>query len=495
MTTRLCQSTIGQMAEHVAVPQYKLDRVQRGIVHIGVGNFFRAHQATFWDDLLCAGQMNWGVSGISLRSSRTHDVLAPQDFLYTLVQAGRNTTYRVIGALKEIIVAPSMPSRAVAALSAREASVVTTTVTEKGYLLRDGAIDFNHVGYRRDLSCLDPPTTVFGYLAASMVQRMVRNSGPMTVICCDNVSGGGAILAEGTCRLLRKHAREVVNWADENVSFATSVVDRVTPVTTDGLARQVRCDTGVVDAWPVATESFRQWVIEDKFAGQRPPLDSVGALFSSDIAAHERMKLAYLNAGHSMVGVMGYLLGVEHIHSSLGNDAVDRFVRRVLTEDVHPLARLPRDVDGLEYVDAILQRFKNASLPYRISQVCSDSTEKVQQRWFPSVDRLVRHGRMPRYFPVALAAWIIFIERAVAEGSLVDPSREKLIDAVRRCRGGDSVISGVLQIAGAASYAFWTDPIFMKAVKTAYSDIRTNGIYTAIARKAKVSRAGGKGHA
>ena len=439
--------------------------------------------------------MNWGVSGISLRSSRTHDVLAPQDFLYTLVQAGRSTSYRVIGALKEIIVAPSTPSLALAALSAREASVVTTTVTEKGYLLRDGAIDFDHGAYRRDISCLDPPTTIFGYLAASIVQRMERDAGPITVISCDNVRGGGTKLAEGTYPLLREHARGVLNWADENVSFASSVVDRVTPVTTDGLVRQVKRDTGVVDAWPVATESFRQWVIEDKFAGHRPPLDSVGASFSADIAVHEQMKLAYLNAGHSMVSVIGYLLGEEHVHSSLGNDAVDRFVRRALTEDVHELARLPRDVDGLDYIDSILQRFKNASLPYRISQVCSDSTEKVQQRWFPSIDRLIRHGRVSRYFPVALAAWIIFIERAVAEVSLVDPSSEKLIDAVRRCRGGDSVMSGVLQVAGAASYAFWTDPIFMRAVETAYRDIGCNGINAAISRKAEMSQAGGESHA
>ena len=433
------------------------------------------------------GEMNWGIAGVSLRSSRTHDALAPQDFLYTVMQADRRASYRVIGALQEIIVAPSTPKRAIAALSAREAAVITTTVTEKGYLLREGCIDFDHDAYGRDLSCIDPPTTVFGFLAASIVERMNRNAGPITVINCDNVRGGGTILSQGTYPLLREHAREVVSWAEENVSFTSSVVDRVTPVTTDGLVRQVMCETGIADAWPVATEPFRQWIIEDKFAGERPPLDSVGASFTDDISVHERLKLAYFNAPHSMVGVIGLLLGEEHVHAALGDDAVDRFIRSALTEEIHPFARVPTDIDGLEYIELILRRFRNASLPYRNSQICSDSTQKIQQRWFPAIDRLVRCRCVSRYFSFAVAAWAIYVERAVSEGSLADPGSEKLVEAVRRSSDPDALVRGVLRVAGAVSHAFWTDRKFMRAVDEAYEDIRRNGIRTAVERTAENS--------
>ena len=338
---------------------------------------------------------------------------------------------------------------------------------------------------------MDNPVTVFGYLAAAIVQRMDRRAGGVTIISCDNVREGGALLRDGTYPLLREHARRAVSWAQDHVSFASSVVDRVTPVTTERLVHRVKSDTGIGDAWPVATEPFRQWVIEDKFAGERPPLDSVGASFTADIAVYQRMKLACLNAGHSIIAAIGYLLEEEHVHSALECDAVERFVRMALTTEVLPLVDLPPDVNGHEYIDLILQRFKNASLPYRISQVCSDSTQKIQQRWFPSIDRLIQFRRRPRYFPVALAAWTVYVERAVKDGTLVDPGSDDLIGAVRRAGGASAIVSEALRIAGAMSYAFWSDLRLRASVEAAYADIRRNGIRAAIGHHRQNSRAGG----
>lgn len=483
MTARLSTANLDQRREGVAVPRYALDSVRRGVVHIGVGHFHRAHQAAYFDDLLCAQAMDWGVTGISLRSARVRDALAPQDFLYTLVEQGEKRSHRVIGALRQIIVARSAPAPAIAALAAPETTVVTTTVTEKGYLPSEGATDFGHDAYRRDLACVDAPKTLFGYLAAALIRRMEIDAGPVTLVCCDNVKGGGMLLEEGTCHLLRHHAPHAVNWARDNASFVSSVVDRVAPGTTDALVRQVRHDTGLADEWPVATEPFRQWVIQDRFAGERPPLDSVGAVYTGDIDTYEQMKLAYLNAGHMIVAVLGRLLGERHVHSALRYGAVARFAKTALINDVYPFVRLPSEVDGLKYIDGLLRRFGNAALPYRVAQVCSDSTEKVQQRWFPSIDRLLKQRHVSRHFPVVLAAWVLCIEQAAKQGALVDPSSENLTGAVAGADSAEALVRGVMRVAGAESFAFWREPVFMNAVSVAVTEIQRNGIRAVIGRK------------
>ena len=484
MTFRLNRSTLGRLARQVISPRYRFDGVNRRVVHIGVGNFHRAHQATYFDDLLRAGDVNWGITGVCLRTSTARDALAPQDYLYTLMEYGRNTSYRVIGAIQEIVVAPTRPERAIAALAANETTVVTTTVTEKGYLLRNGSIDFNHSAYRRDLARNGAPSTVFGFLAASIRRRMEQDAAPMTVICCDNVQGGGEILREGTHCLLRQYGRDAVEWAADNVSFVSSMVDRVVPVTSKRHVRHLFAQTGIEDAWPVATETFRQWVIEDAFLGVRPPLDLAGAEFVGDIALHEQMKLAYLNACHSMVGAIGYLLGETYVHSALRHHALDRFARLFLAKEVDKFIDLPPAFDGLAYIDLTLNRFKNASLPYPISQVCSDSSEKIQQRWFPSIERLIQYRQPPRYFTFALAAWVAQIEQAIAQGSLADPKSEELVKTFQRSRGTDSLVSEMLKVAGAEACDFWNEPAVMSAAETAYRQIKTRGISAALLQHA-----------
>lgn len=495
MTIRLSRSTLGRLANQVITPRYRLDRVKRGVAHIGVGNFHRAHQATYFDDLLRAGEMNWGISGICLRSSRARDALAPQNFLYTLMQADQRTSYRVVGAIQDIIVAPRLPELAIAALAANETSVVTTTITEKGYLLRNGSIDFDHPMYRQDLSRSGAPKSVFGFLAASIRRRMEQDAGPLSIICCDNIQGGGSILREGTHGLLCQYAKDVVTWAEDNVSFVSSMVDRVAPVTSDGLVRLVASQTGVEDAWPVATESFRQWVIEDSFPSKRPPLDLVGVEFADDIALHERMKLRYLNACHSIIGAIGYLLGETYTHSALKHRGLARFSRNALAEEVHGFMALPPASDGLAYIDTCLERFRNASLPYLIAQLCSDSSEKVQQRWFPSIERLIRCRRPPRYFTFALAAWAIQIEQAIDERTLVDSRRGELTEVLEGNRQTGSPVRGLLRVAGAQTYEFWNDSHVMNATECAYREIKRWGIDEALHRHTEALRKGSVSHA
>ena len=471
MNARLCRSTLRRLTDHVVVPSYAFDKVRCSVVHIGAGNFHRAHQAVYCDDLLCAGESLWGVTGISLRSPKTRDALAPQDYLYTTAQLDGNASYRVIGAIREIIAAPDDSTRAIDILAARTTGLITITVTEKGYLLGEDSIDFAREAYCADLVSLQKPHTVYGYLAAAIIRRSKTKTGPLTILCCDNVQGGGDILRQGTLNLLQEHSADSVGWVGDNVSFVSSVADRVAPTTTEKFIRDTARAIGFHDHWPVATEPFRQWVIEDKFAGVRPPFDAVGATYVDDVAPYERMKLSFLNAAHSMIAALGYLLGEDYIHTSLEHTDLARFVRTALVEEIQTVTPLPLTVNGFAYIDNFLRRFQNATLPYRVTQVCSDSTEKIRQRWFPSIDRLIEHGRSPHYMAFVLAAWIACVRQAVTDDSLVDSRRDELIDKLSGAYQSDEIVRRTLDIAGAARQRFRTDTSFMALVDNAYRDI------------------------
>lgn len=480
MNAQLCRSTLRRLADHVALPSYAFDKVRRSVVHIGVGNFHRIHQAVYCDDLLCAGELLWGVTGISLRSPKTRNALAPQDYLYTMAQLDGNVSYRVIGAIREIIAVSDDSARAIDVLAARTTELITITVTEKGYLLGDGSIDFSHEAYCADLMSLQEPRTVYGYLAAAIIRRSQAKTGPMTILCCDNIQGGGDILRQGALNLLQEHSVNSACWVDDNVSFVSSVVDRVAPTTTEKFIRDTTQAIGVHDHWPVATEPFRQWVIEDKFAGVRPPFDAVGATYVDDVAPYERMKLAFLNAAHSIIAVVGYLLGEDYIHTSLEHGDLARLVRATLVEEIHAVTPLPLTVSGFAYIDNFLRRFQNAALPYRVTQVCSDSTEKIQQRWFPSIDRLIEHGQSPQYMAFASAAWIACVRQAVTDEALVDSRRDELIEKLGGAYQSDEIVRHTLDIAGAARQRFRTDASFMALVDDAYRDICGYGVGAAM---------------
>jgi len=252
---------------------YDRDAVTIGIVHFGIGNFHRAHQAVYCDDLLEHGATQWGIAGVSLRSSKMKEALAPQDYVYTLATLSEATEYR------------------------------------KGYCLGPNGIDFEHIDLQADLNSLENPKTIYGFLARGLMLRQQTNSpsSKLTIMCCDNISGGGELLKSGVERLLKSHAPKTLEWSHGNVSFISSMVDRVSPATDDRLRDLVQKASGCVEASPVSTEPFSQWIIEDNFAGERPDFNTVGAEFVTDIAPFEKMKLGYLNAAHTLVSTLGLI--------------------------------------------------------------------------------------------------------------------------------------------------------------------------------------------
>lgn len=463
------------LPERAATYTYDRDAVNKGIVHFGIGNFHRAHQAVYVEDLLEKGETEWGITGVSLRSPSMKHALQPQDYIYTLAILGEQSSYHVIGAIKDVLVAPDSPQIVIDLLANPEVQLVSSTITEKGYYLTSGAVDFTQPALSAEYSSLQTPTTIYGFLARGLIERLQNAStSKLTIMCCDNISGGGELLKDGVMGLLEKHHKEASTWVQENVSFISSMVDRVSPATKDSLREAVLRDTGRRDAAPVSAEPFSQWIIEDNFAGKRPAFDKVGAVFVKDISAFERMKLRYLNAAHSIASTFGYLFGTGYVHEALQHPDILSFVQATLDQNILPHAEVPEGYSGAAYIEGVIKRFQNGNLPYANLQVGTDSSQKIQQRWFPTIDAALMQENKSPYFALCLAAWTVFIATALENGELNDPKKPEFEQVTKN----DIVerVQSYLEISNAQDFEFYAQADFMMSVNDYAREIKRVGI-------------------
>jgi fructuronate reductase len=475
---RLNTASLVNLDGAIEIPYYQSTSVTSGIVHFGVGNFHRAHQAVYCDTLLNLGETKWGITGVSMRSSDMRDNLAPQDCLYTLAILGKVTSYRIIGAIQNLLLAPQNPQSVLEIVADNQTQLVTTTITEKGYYLSSGEINPEHPDIVNDLESLKMPKTTYGYLAAAMVMRCANQGSPLTVLCCDNIHAGGTFLLKGVRMLLERHSPETLTWMNTSVVFSSSMVDRVTPSTDQGLKDKVAKELGVHDASPVAAEPFTQWIIENRFAGIRPPFDRAGALFVDDIAPFEQIKLRFLNAGHSILAALGYLADDRFIHEALQRPIFARFTQQTLKMNVMPVTPIPEGVSGEAYINQVLERFRNSNLPYGVLQVGTDSSQKIQQRLLPTIDDALAHGGDVSHLAFAISAWVCFIRKALLNNDLNDPLHDEFADSISANNSCD--VEGILKIAGADRFGFYSDAVFMLSVHQFHQSINEVGVEQAI---------------
>lgn len=387
------------------------------ILHIGVGNFFRAHQAAYTQ-----GLDGWQYVGASLRSARMADGLSAQGNAYTLVIKGGDVPeYRKIDVLREVIVAPQEPARLLAVLAAPETKVVTITVTESGYCLGpDGALDLAHADVAHDLATPDAPRSLIGILAYGLAQRWAAGAEAITVVSCDNLPGNGGKLQAAVAAL--GEAAGLGDLVTNAVRFPNTMVDRITPATTDALRQEVAQATGWQDAMPVETEAFSEWVIEDDFAGARPAWDVSGAQFVADVEAFEQRKLWLLNGAHSYLAYRGQLAGHTYVHQAI-NDPVLRGQVKALfaAATVHLPAGIQADTGA--YADQLLARFENPSLNHELAQIAQDGSLKLPIRW----GEMLRDDDVAGVYLDGLAAWVSWVWQVCATGAaLSDPAAERL---------------------------------------------------------------------
>jgi fructuronate reductase len=403
-----------------------------GQVHLGLGAFHRAHQAVYTEDASRhTGETRWGVAAFTQRSGAAAARLAPQDGLYTVVERGAGAAApRIVGALREVGDASADPAAVVDRISDPAVHVVTLTVTEKGYrhdpvtgqLRRDDPYVLADLGSRT-------PRTVPGVLAHAIARRAAAGTGPLTVISCDNLPGNGSLL-EGLVRDFAD-AAGLAAVDDADVSFPSTVVDRIVPGTTDFDIAQLHERIGVRDEAPVICEPFRQWVIENRFAGPVPGWSAVGAQLVDDAAPWEQLKLRMLNAAHSTLAYLGLRLGYRSIAEAVRDPMLVDVCRRLFAEDVQPSLEVPPGVDVAAYGESVLARFANTALPHTTIQVAADGSQKIGSRLLRTVSGRAAQGAAARWAALGIAGWALHVVDPVdASGrpvELADPRADELV--------------------------------------------------------------------
>ena len=429
---RLSLQTLAGLPSAVRKPGYDIDAVRPGIVHLGLGAFHRAHEAIYTEDLLDAGSdASWGITAVSMRRPDVADALSRQQGLYTVTEydPDGSVSVRVIAAIRETLVLATAP-RAVAAAIARPATrVVSLTVTEKAYYRRgsEAALDLSAQSVREDLNAAWPGGTAIGALAAGLELRRGTDAGPLSVVCCDNLPHNGAVLRRLCLDFAAAWRPDLAAWIDGNVTFPSSMVDRITPATTPQLLAETAQVLGCEDLVPIACEAFRQWVIEDDFAAGRPPWDLGGAQFVSDVRPFEEMKLRMLNASHSALAYLGLLAGSEYVHEALALPELRAFVDATMEGELAPTVEGVPAADLEAYRRALLRRFGSPRPAHRLAQIAEDGSQKIPIRVLKPVRERMAAGGSSDGLVLIVAAWLTWQER-VATGDLPGPLRDPLAD-------------------------------------------------------------------
>ncbi|MDE5457616.1 mannitol dehydrogenase family protein [Bradyrhizobium sp. CSA112] len=419
---RLSNANLHRLPGQIRRPAYDRSRVTPGIVHLGIGAFHRAHQAVVIDDLLAGGATDWGIVGASLRSPEAHDALAPQDGLYTLaVRSGAGTDHRIVGSVLATEVAKEKPGQLVARLANPATRIVSLTVTEKGYCHtpQTGDLDERHPDIVHDLRNPGTPRSAVGFLVAALARRRIAGAAPFTVLSCDNLSANGHTVGRIVTQFAALRSRNLAKWIEAEVAFPSTMVDRIVPETTEADRAAVSSALSMIDAWPVVTEPFTQWIVEDRFPAGRPDFAAAGVQLVSDVTPFEHMKLRLLNASHSALAYLGYLAGFETIAAAMTDQRFAAFALQVM-QDAAPTLAMPEGTDLAAYSASLLQRFSNPALHHRTWQIAMDGSQKLPQRLLASMQDRLRLGLPIDTHALAVAGWMRYVTGTDEQGRAID---------------------------------------------------------------------------
>lgn len=430
---KLCAASLKLLQPSIQRPRYDRASLGQGIVHIGVGGFHRAHQAMYAEDLLhLRGDLRWGICGVGLlaHDARMRDALSSQDCLYTLVERQQSgDSARVVGSIAGFLFAPDDREAVLEKMAAPETKIVSLTITEGGYYIRTGTGEFDaaHPDIRHDLEHPQQPACSFGFLLEALDRRRRRGQAPFTVMSCDNIQSNGSTLRRmlSACAELRDPT--LAAWIRQNCLFPNSMVDRITPTTTDEHRALVQEKFGIEDAWPVVCESFKQWVIEDRFVGGqegRPAWQEVGAQMTGDVEPYEKMKLRLLNASHQALCYIGLLLGFEFVHQAMQDESIRALVPGLMDREVSPLLPQVLGIDLEGYKATLIERFSNPAIQDQLSRIAIYGSSGMPKFVLPSIEeQLARKGPIT-LLCFTVAAWLCVL--GAPEIPLRDPMAPRL---------------------------------------------------------------------
>ncbi|MGY1771303.1 mannitol dehydrogenase family protein [Blastococcus sp. SYSU D00813] len=476
----LSDRTLTDLPAAVSVPGYDRSALVPAIVHIGVGGFHRAHQAVYLEELARRGVADWGVVGVGLHSREIGEVLDAQDRLYTVVERAEDgDRATVVGVLTGYLYAPDDPEAVLTALTDERTRLVSLTITGTGYRIdaHTGEFDADDEHVAGDLEDPGTPSTVFGYLVEALHRRRSAGLPPFTVMSCDNMQSNGRAARTSVVSFAHlrdeKDGGDLAGWIDANVAFPSSMVDRITPNTSPEDRDAVAEALGVDDRWPVITEPFRQWVVEDEFCNGRPPLEDVGVRFVPDVSPYETIKTRLLNAGHSSIAYLGYLAGHRTTADVMADPVLREFLTRLMAEEIAPSLPDVPDLDLAGYQATLLDRLANPRMADQLARLARRGSTKIPNYVLPSVRAALDAGRPHHLLCVAVAGWLRFLRGQDYAGDEV-PVAGPRMDLVPVAQEAGSDASPLLS-EQAVFDSIGRDPRFADCVQDALSALEDEG--------------------
>jgi mannitol 2-dehydrogenase len=485
MSQSLNLASLANLPSGIAKPRYDRGALKAGILHIGVGNFHRAHQAVYLDELFNAGKsLDWALVGAGIRAGdrAMRQALEPQDWLTTVVELepGANTA-RVTGAMVGFVPVNEDGRAIVDALDDPALRIVSLTVTEGGYCIdpATGAFNPEHPDIVHDAAHMDAPRGVFGVLLAALRRRRDQRLSPFTVMSCDNIPHNGQVARDAVAGLADLVDPALAAYVREQVAFPNSMVDRITPATTDRERTILAERFGLHDNWPVFCEPFRQWVLEDNFPLGRPALEDVGVTFSSQVAAFELMKLRILNGGHATIAYPAGLLGIHFVHDAMEDPLVRGFLDKLETDEIIPCVPPVPGVDLHDYYQLIARRFANPDVGDTIPRLAQDGSNRQPKFILPSTRDRLKSGADVTGLALESALWCRYCAGTTDAGEpfkLDDPNASRLTPAASAAKDDPASFLDLRDIFGDVADA----PQFRSKFETALRSLWRDGTRTTL---------------
>jgi mannitol 2-dehydrogenase len=484
--TTLTSAALKDLPKTIATPTYDRSKLRTGIVHFGVGGFHRAHQAMYLDRLMNAGQAyDWAICGVGVLpgDARMKQAMESQDCLYTLIVKNPDGTRegRVVGSIIEYLFAPEDPEAVIEKMASDAVRIVSLTVTEGGYNFHHvtGDFDATNPDVIHDLQPGAAPRTTFGLITEALSRRRARGLAPFTVLSCDNIQGNGDVARKMFTAFATLKDPALGGWVTENVPFPNSMVDRITPVTTDADRAAIAEEFDVQDAWPVVCEPFEQWVLEDNFSLGRPPFEDAGVQLVQDVEPYELMKLRLLNASHQGMCYFGYLAGYRYAHEVAQDPLFAQFLLDYMDKEATPTLEPVPGIDLTNYKHTLIERFSNEHVRDTLARLCAESSDRIPKWLLPVIRLNLESGGEIHRSAAIVASWARYDEGIDEQGNpidIVDRLQDKLTAAAARQREEPLAFISNRDLFGDVI----DDERFVAAYSSALSDLHAGGARAAL---------------